>query len=93
MKYAIIEADDREELEKEIMENLEHGWILCSGFSVDNGVFYQPIRHGSDGAAIKSDDGFLKSLGAECGICGKAGCTNKLHADIAEIMPLIKGLK
>ena len=93
MKYAIIEADDREELEKEVMENLERGWILCSGFSVDNGVFYQPIRHGSDGAAKKSDGGFLKSLGAEWGICGKAGCTYKLHADIAEIMPLIKELK
>jgi hypothetical protein len=92
MKYAIIEADNREEFEKEVMENLEHGWILCSGFAVDNGMFYQPIRHGSDGAT-KSDDGFLKSLGVECGICGKVGCTKKLHSDIADIVPLIKGLK
>ena len=92
MKYAIVESNDIEELQEEVMKNLESGWILCGGMVVDSGVFYQTIRHGSDGAVAKPE-GVLSGLGKECGICGKVGCTNKLHTDIAAIIPLIAGLK
>lgn len=86
MKYEVIEANSREELTELVTENFANGWVLKGGVSVDNGMFYQAMGHPSDGAGKpKSGDSGV------CGICGKAGCTSKLHAKLERIASMTEG--
>lgn len=94
MKYDILKAGDIDELKDMVRESSEMGWILCGGVTVDGGVFYQSVRHGSDGAGDAYKKGsFLQNMSEPCPICGNVGCTSKLHRDLVEIATLKDALK
>jgi hypothetical protein len=90
MKYDIVEANSCEELKELVEDNLGRGWMLKGGIAVEDGVFYQAIGHASDGAGeAKTGD----SSGEACGVCGKVGCTSKLHSDLEAMATMMKGFK